>query len=174
MPDEEPHVSADDLVYIAALSSDAPSPYHGVYPNEWGAWEARAFKWRICSPTDTPKKAAVKLVQWWKARYGAKWRAVWFLRQTAGWTAVRVRGGVWALAEVCGEAVVLVGRDENGRGCEVATTPGARPFPDKVSAARGVAEWAAGVWGAEARYVIRLTWAAAVNRARLTPVPVLG
>lgn len=172
MPTDPSPVTSDDLQYIAARSADAPSEYHGVYPTKSGRWQARAFKRRICTPTDTARQAAVKLVQWWQTRYGAKWRAAWLLRQTAGWSAVRTPGGVWALAEVCGEAVVLVGRDAKGNGCEAAMTAGARPFRDKESAARGVAEWAVSVFGREAKYVVRRTWAEKVNRARLTPVPV--
>lgn len=163
-------VSASDLQVLADTRPDAPSQYCGVYP-ERDAWVARAFKRRVGPPQPTPRAAAILLVQWWKRRYGERWREAWHYRQTAGWVAVRCRAGVWAVAEVCGQASVTVGVGPDGRACEVAAVPGCRPFADTAAAAAGVREWAAGVWGADGRYAVRRTWAEEQSRGRRTPVP---
>lgn len=168
MPDHS--VTSDDLSFIADSRPDAPSPYYGVYP--WnGRWSPRAFKKCIANVQATPREAAILVVRWWKQRYGGRWREAWHYRQTPGWQAVRCRGGVWAVAEVCGVAAVTVGVGPDGRACDAAGSPGCRPFADTAAAAQGVREWAEREWGQDGRYVVRRTWAEEVNRARRTPVP---
>ena len=165
VPADAPTVTSDDLHYISNPAPDAPSPYHGVYPGKGRSWEARAYKRRVGGPEPTPRAAAVKLIRWWKQRYGTRWRAAWAYRQTTGWTAMRCRGGVWALAEVCGQAVVTVGVGPDGRACDAVATPGSRPFPDRTAAAEGVRAWAEREWGADGRYRVRRTWAPDGRRA---------
>lgn len=162
-------VSQSDLDVLFDHDPDSESRYHGVYPEKSG-WVAKAFRRRVGPSQGTPREAAIQLVRWWKGRYGDRWREAWHYRQTTGWAAVRVRGGVWAVAEVCGRASVLVGLGADGRGCEAGSSPGCRPFPDRAAAARGVREWAEREWGEEGRLVVRRTWAAEAGRAR-TPVP---
>lgn len=166
-------VTSDDLRFIADTRPDAPSPYCGVYPQQ-GKWVPRAYQRRIGPQQPTPREAAALVIQWWKARYGPRWREAWQYRQTAGWQAVRCRGGVWAVAEVCGVAAVSLGVGLDGRAGDVASSPGCKPFPDTAAAAAGVRQWAEANWGQDGRYVVRRTWAEEVNRARRTPVPSLA
>ncbi len=167
------HVTSDDLRFIADTRPDAPSPYFGVYP--WnGKWSPRAFKKCIGKVQPSPREAALIVVAWWKTRYGERWREAWYYRQTAGWQAVRCRGGVWAVAEVCGVAAVSLGVGLDGRACDAASSPGCKPFPDTSAAAAGVRQWAEANWGQEGRFIVRRTWAEEVNRARRTPVPSLA
>lgn len=164
----EIHVTSSDLQFIADPSVDNPAGYHSVYP-EKRRWVPRAFKRRLAPPQETPRLAAEIVVRWWKRKYGERWRSVWAMRQTQGWGVLRVRGGVWAVVEIRGEAGVLVGRGPDGRAGEAATTHGCRPFADKRDAAKGVREWAAAEFGEAAPHVVRRTWAP--ERNRMTPVP---
>lgn len=165
-----PPVTAADLAHLADPRPDAPSGYHGVYPDPSGrTFQARFFQKKVCSGRPTPREAAVELVRHWKRAFGSDWRDVWYYRQTAGWVVWRGHGGWWGLAAVRagGERAVLVGRHPLGPwGCVAADTPGSRAFPTEAAARRGVVRWAVREWGTGRRFAVRRTWTPSHSAAR--------
>ena len=161
-----------DLDFLSNPAPDAPSPYRGVYPGKGGKWEARAFQRKLSGHHPTPREAAKAVVAWWRGRYGERWRRVWAYKQTPGWFTVAAAGGVWAVAELAGDADVVIGVGPDGRAGEAARVRGCRPFRDRAEAARGVSAWAAGQWGSEARYRVRRVWCPTVHsHGRVNPLP---
>lgn len=172
--DADVPVLQSDLEFLHNPAPDAPSPYRGVYPGKSRQWECRVFQRRLSGRHPTPREAAKALVRWWRGRYGERWREVWAYRQTPGWYALACPGGWWGVAELAGEAAVVVGAGADGRPREVVGGRGVKPFPTRAAAGRGVGEWARGVWGAEARYRVRRVWCPTARADRTTPVPRCG
>lgn len=168
-------VAQSDLDFLTNPSPDAPSPYRGVYPDGRGKWQARVFKRRLGGRHPSPREAAKAVVRWWRARYGDRWREVWSYRQSSGATVLKVSAGFWGVAELVGEAVVVIGVAPDGQPAEAANTPGCSPYPFKSLAILGVSLWAGKQFGGEAKYRVRRVWCPSQHsHGRVTPVPVRG
>lgn len=173
---DSPHVrvSASDLAHIVDTRPGSTSGYHGVYRLDGKTtFEAHFFQRKICSGQPTPREAAIILVRRWKATFGAHWRDAWYYRQTQGWVVWRDIGGWWGLAEIVGQAVVMIGRHPQFKwACPVAETPGCKPFPTERAARRGMVAWAKRLWGKGRRFVVRRTYCPGRSAARAVPTPV--
>lgn len=165
-------VTDDDLQFLWDGRLESKSNYHGVYEDKTpGTFQARFFQKKICSGRPTPREAAIALVRRWKATFGADWRSAWYYRQTQGWTTLRDAGGWWGCVEIVGEAVVLIGRHPEWKwAAAVQDTPGCKPFPSEAAARKGIVRWAKRLWGRDRRYVVRRTYCAGRNAARVVGV----